>query len=83
MKIKKLNLLFIIFLSFLACKKTEQKLIDNGFVTYTISKGELYSDNSKLVMLSDISELKFIVVSDNSAKYISLLPENQLDINKL
>lgn len=76
-------LLWIVFLSFFSCKKAEQKLIDDGFITYTIPQGEHYSDNSKLLMLSDISELKFIVVFDSSAKYTSAFPENQLDINKL
>lgn len=54
-----------------------------NFVTYTINTGEHYSNNSGILLLTNISEMKFIAKFDSSAIYTSVDPVNQADINKL
>lgn len=57
--------------------------IKNSYTTYTINAGEQYSDNNEILLLSDISEMKFLVKFDSSAIYTAVDSVNQFDINKL
>jgi len=54
----------------------------DDYIKYTIRKGQQFSDQSNLVVVS-YSELRFSVKFDNSAIYQTADPANQEDINKL
>ena len=80
---------FILIISLLticaACDKTVEDILNppqkDGYRTYTIKKGEQYSNSitSKFVD----PEMKFKVIFDSSAIYTTIDPDNQVDINKL
>lgn len=53
-----------------------------GFTKYTIGKGQQYCDQSTFVTVA-YTELKFTVRFDSSARYQTIDPANQEDINKL
>jgi hypothetical protein len=83
-------LLMIVFgcitLGFYACEKvadlTPQPKPSDTFKLYTIQQGENFCDQNTLRILS-ITGLRFDVIFDSTAIYQTVLPENQLDINKL
>lgn len=54
----------------------------DGFIKYTIAKGEHYASNNTYQLL-ETDELTFAVRFDSSAIYQSIKAENQYDINKL
>ena len=54
----------------------------SGYTTYTIKKGQHYSDKSSLKYVST-AEMKFYAKFDQTAIYTAVIPENQYDINKL
>ena len=56
--------------------------IENGFIKYTIQKGQQYSDQSSYKSI-ETGEMKFVVKFDSSAIYSTAKAENQNDINKL
>jgi hypothetical protein len=55
---------------------------NDGFIKYTIAKGEHYASNNVYKPI-ETSELAFAVKFDSSAIYQSIKAENQYDINKL
>jgi len=74
---KNLIYFIIVILTLNSCKKEDA----NGFKIYTIKEGNHKSTNSFNTMSSN--ELVFEAIFDESAKYESVLPENQYAINKL
>ena len=84
--------LFVLgWLAFAACQKEINRDLPpsaavqapvNGFINYTIKKGEQYCDKSSFKGI-ETSEMKFIVKFDSSAVYQTADPANQYDINKL
>ena len=78
------GVLFILF----SCTKENTYLIKNThatgtqFTKYTIRKEQNYCDGNNFISTS-YSELNFIVKFDSTAIYSNVIPDNQLDINKL
>ena len=69
--------LFFILLAFLGCKKIDE----DGFKTYRIKKGK---HRSGIKVKRDwASTINFQVIFNESARYTSVDPVNQADINKL
>lgn len=54
----------------------------SGFVQYVIPKGEHYANGNNYKPV-DLTEMRFTVRFDSSCIYQAIIPENQLDINKL
>lgn len=54
----------------------------SGYTTYTIRKGQHYSDKRPLKSIST-SEMKIYARFDQTAIYQTIDPENQYDLNKL
>jgi len=54
----------------------------NDFIKYSIRQGQQYCDQNAFITVA-YSELKFTVKFDNTAKYQTIDPTNQDDINKL
>lgn len=88
---KKMVFFGLVCLSFLpACRKAAAVLDPakpagpdtSAFVLYTIGKGKQYCDKNGYQSVSTM-EMKFLVKFDSSAVYQTVLPENQMDINKL
>lgn len=52
------------------------------YSTFTIRQGQHYCDQNSFKSIRT-SEMKFMTKFDNSAIYLSVIPENQYDINKL
>jgi len=77
-----------ILMLLLSCEKSHEiaqrpnTATDSGFITYTIKTGQQFCDQNPYQQTNYI-ELKFIVTFDSSAIYQTVLPENQLDVNKL
>ena len=72
----KLVIIFVI-LSFVSCKKID----DNGFRVYKIKEGRHRSNTAYCTTRSNY--ISFEAIFDESARYTSLNPINQYDINKL
>ena len=83
---KNLIILSICICGFLAgCNKTGEEFSGTAspqFKTYLIKTGEHFADQNPYSEI-ETSELKFVVKFDSSATYVTSLPENQYDINKL
>ena len=75
----------ILILSLYACskEKKEAEAITNLFKVYKISKGEHFSDNTVYKEISGLKVMSFTVIFDSTAKYTTVNPQNQYDINKL
>ena len=79
---------FWLLLFFTGCDKkdalpvTTAASTDAGFTSYTIRKGQQFSDQTA-VKAVEVSEMKFVVRFDSTAIYQTTSPENQYDINKL
>lgn len=85
--------LVIICISFIACQKESDAIVDDTivlvpidspkvFIQYTIPQGQQFSNLSSYIKTSyDI--LSFVVRFDSSAIYKTIDPANQEDINKL
>jgi len=90
MKINAILFAAVSFLVLSSCKKSLKETIDdrmggntpNELVTYTIAKGAHSSDKNSYKPVTT-TEMKFSVKFDSSAIYQTVVPSNQLDINKL
>lgn len=75
---------FLPLLLLAAC--TKEDLFKNDlkgvWVSYTIQKGAQSADQAKTQPVT-LDSLRFIVQFDNSARYTTVSPSNQSDINKL
>lgn len=81
-------LLCTLFYLFSGCVKSTSELtsqppehVTNDFITYTIKKGEHYSDAGYQSFIG--KELRFEVIFDSSCIYNTNLAENSADINKV
>jgi hypothetical protein len=74
---------FLLFLlsAFSSCFKSDTT--GDGFVEYLIRKGGQSSSPSSYKFYNNQPELRFAVRFDSTARYRTLIPTNQLDINKL
>lgn len=78
----------IVLLSLFSCSKPTEETakteepVNTGFIKYTIKAGQQYCDLTSYKQ-TEYTELKFIVRFDSSAIYQTLIPDNQLDVNKL
>jgi hypothetical protein len=85
---KKIICLSGLVLMMFSCKKEAASLLKNShgtttqFTKYTIRQGQNYCDGNSYVLTS-YSELNFIAKFDSTAIYSNVIPDNQLDINKL
>ena len=83
---KNLIILSICIGGFLSgCNKSGEEFSGSAspqFKTYLIKTGEHFSDQNPYSEI-ETSLLKFVVKFDSSALYVTSLPENQYDINKL
>lgn len=61
---------------------TLQAVAVTGYNTYTLKKGQHYSDKRPLKYVS-VTEMKFFAKFDQTAIYTTTIAENQYDINKL
>jgi hypothetical protein len=90
MKLKPLLFAALSFLLLASCKKSLQDMVNERieghntgkFVDYLITAGGHSSDKNTYKPVTT-SEMKFVVKFDSSAIYQSVIPDNQLDINKL
>lgn len=90
MKLNPFLLALLCFVTLSACKKSlEDEFRDRmggdntgKYVDYLIAKGAHSSDKNSYKPVTT-SEMKFVVKFDSSAIYQSVIPSNQLDINKL
>ncbi len=92
MKMKRNAILFAVLflLTHVSCKKSVEDSVEdrlgntpnNQYVDYLIAKGGHSSDKNSYKPVTT-SEMKFIVKFDNSAIYQTIIPLNQLDVNKL
>ncbi|MBS4044493.1 MAG: hypothetical protein KGZ59_11825 [Chitinophagaceae bacterium] len=75
----------ILVLSLLSCSKenSETELITNPFKVYKISKGQHFSEHTIFKEITGLKAMSFTVIFDSTAKYTSINPQNQFDINKL
>ena len=76
-------IVFVLSLSACSKEKKEAELITNPFKVYKISKGEHFSENSIFKAISGLKAMSFTVIFDSTAKYTTVIPQNQYDINKL
>jgi hypothetical protein len=82
---KRISLISALIITFFitSCIPTPPIGGTNSFVTYIINTGEHYSNNNGILLMTNISEMKFIAKFDSSAIYTSVIPINQADIHKL
>lgn len=85
---KIISLLGIVLIMF-SCKKETASILKNShgvtttqFTKYTIRQGQNYCDGNSYVP-TNYSELSFTAKFDSTAIYSNVIPDNQLDINKL
>lgn len=86
MKLNTFTLLFSLLVITTACDKELEDFVSlqphkNEYKTYIIKEGQQYTGS----VTSEVktTELKFKVMFDSSAKYSTVDPGNQIDINKL
>ncbi len=73
----------LVSLLFSCLKKEALQVPEPDFITYTIPKNQHYSTNSTYKPISNLSAQVFLVWFDTSARYSTVNPNNQSDINKL